>query len=1536
MHSKPCFIFGLIFLLIFTITSSVPWVHGQGGEDWRPRQWVEEIIEDISMKNIKEHVRVLSSYQSRMTGYPGCEKAANYIYNYLANELGLNVWNWTYNVLVPIDHGSTVTVTFPEHKVIKAYALMPNGIQTCKTPPGGLSGRLIYVEDGDPEDFNGFDVNGSIVLMKFNSKGNWVNAMIFGAKAVILWDTSWTVRGEMDYKSLMAPVKFPRLYISDEDAMYLLKLLGPDRGRSTVVKVSVDVNMLWENVEAKNIFAFINGTRPDLYNQTVMVAAYYDAASEIPAIAPGAEEALGVSSLLELARILKEHPPRRPVIIAAFSGEYFAMSGARAFAEDLFFHHWRKDHAKVARGSLYTFRVYGDQIRITFVLDFSTGSDRLVFTPTGFFMGGWDWSAGRGGPFPGDYFLNKLGVYDKMNYVHTIGGRSYKVFLALPLMEIRGERAWLPSTITHLAEVLNAAGSLAVAFYTASDARLRCSTPNDRFEFIKFENLKPQVEYSFSIIYLVVNDVREETIRVFRDSMMHRPSRGAGGVMGSAIMRGLVGRFNYTKSWYDYDWSRILGNDGQLLVQVRHAGPTQMLYRHYFIVEAMKNGTFLIPGLRPSGWAIGETRYEVTAYVYNRTTGNIEWATDLGYYGTRLWPFGMPVVLMSDEEVDGRRPVHISLFRAGTIIIHDALDPRTLSPPLVSAMRPMDFRVYVTGRGTAPPHYSYYIAAPLPPPLIERLIRLGIGDPTLGYDALIFVPPDVPVDVVFLGSGGEVPLGILRGIKVEAGKYLDVPLTAFKYAGEFISLAGGRLEKLRHEVAVGQALIPAINDYNIAVKSYDKALKALHGHRYSQVYPNIYKSWFYARKVYETTRATLVDIIYSAVFFFLLLVPFAIILERLVIHEPSIKRIIYISLIYILSAAFIYVMHPGLRLAANTSMVILGFLSFILTLPVLGLMATRFWEIAKLIRRRVIGPHFVKVARTAEFSSALSIGIENMRRRKLRTTLTLVTIIIIVFSLTSFTALTFHDILKENPLPVKKPPYTGMLVKGPESESGGGNLPLTPTVLEYLKALSGSEAVFAPRAWLIPPYDYFHAYNKAGAETEVYAVIGLTPQEVLWKRIFKLVITPSRPFEPEDRFVCFISKDIADRLDVDMGDSIFIAGVKFHILGIIDNKEFWKLVDIDGELITPLDPTLARAGTRVRVNHDFIIIPYEIAVRLGAVVPSVAIKYENADLAREKASLIARHLSTYLSVYYSARGASYFVTWIKGYRIFGLALVVIPFVLAALALLNIMLGHVYERTRYISIYSAVGLSPMHIAMMFLMESIVFAVLGATLGYILSLLIGGAVATFAPGMIMTNYTSAYVILSVTASMVTVIISSIYPSIKASRLVTPSLERVWRVPTKPIGTEWTIPLPFSFDEDEALGSLVYLGEYLERFGTEAASFMIEEGPKYVSRALPKMIVRGVEATVRLRPYDAGVVESISLIASRRMDEEKYTFELRGVLRTGQRYLWISGHRVVADQIRKQLLLWRSLIPSDKIAYMKRSRSIFKAVEVEKSEE
>jgi hypothetical protein len=65
----------------------------------------------------------------------------------------------------------------------------------------------------------------------------------------------------------------------------------------------------------------------------MVVEAYYDAISVVPDLNPGTENAVSISILLRIAEEFAANPPARPVLFAAFSGHYQALSGARSFAD---------------------------------------------------------------------------------------------------------------------------------------------------------------------------------------------------------------------------------------------------------------------------------------------------------------------------------------------------------------------------------------------------------------------------------------------------------------------------------------------------------------------------------------------------------------------------------------------------------------------------------------------------------------------------------------------------------------------------------------------------------------------------------------------------------------------------------------------------------------------------------------------------------------------------------------------------------------------------------------------------------------------------------------------------------------------------------------------------------------------------------------------------------------------------------------------------------------------------------------------------
>jgi len=175
---------------------------------------VIDLLNELNPSNILDYVKVFTSFGSRVTGYPGCDEAAQYIAGQFKS-FGLGVEFHTYPILIPIDHGANITVV-STGEVFGAYPLWPNMIQCSPTPPERISGPLIYVGSGDLEDFDGKRVEGSIILMDFNSFYNWLNAVKLEAKAVVFIEPDETVRMEAESKVILTPIYFPRVYVSRE------------------------------------------------------------------------------------------------------------------------------------------------------------------------------------------------------------------------------------------------------------------------------------------------------------------------------------------------------------------------------------------------------------------------------------------------------------------------------------------------------------------------------------------------------------------------------------------------------------------------------------------------------------------------------------------------------------------------------------------------------------------------------------------------------------------------------------------------------------------------------------------------------------------------------------------------------------------------------------------------------------------------------------------------------------------------------------------------------------------------------------------------------------------------------------------------------------------------------------------------------------------------------------------------------------------------------------------------------------------------
>jgi len=709
-----------------------------------------------------------------------------------------------------------------------------------------------------------------------------------------------------------------------------------------------------------------------------------------------------------------------------------------------------------------------------------------------------------------------------------------------------------------------------------------------------------------------------------------------------------------------------------------------------------------------------------------------------------------------------------------------------------------------------------------------------------------------------------------------------------------------------------------------AYRLLSDAKKALMNREYSKFYGLSLIAWSLAYDAYVDARNTITDVISAVPFFALLLIPFTFLLERLMFSSVSINRIIGLIGIFLCFFISLYFVHPGFALASNVMMVVIGFLVLVLSFPIISILFGMFISALRRITIKIRGIHFAEMSRGSAAILAFWVGIENMKKRKLRTTLTFFTIVIMVVALTMFTSVQPISVLKPV-ITSREPRYQGIFLNRIESDKWSS---LSPALVEMIRNLYHNQSLILPRSWLYtaqPSVSDVHfklEYRKTGRVYPVYAVLGMSPQET-----DNLPLSSgSRPFTLTDKWACIITKTQANYLGIQETDEelpiVSLNGVhNFTVVGIIPDEYLNLARDLGGDPIIPAD---ARAPSLVyALSYDTLIIPFNTSLLLGARIVSVSLMFKESSLS--EIDSIARNLSIcfrQLSVNVGLGDITSLYTYGKSQLVIGWQMQLIPLALSCLMILNLMIGVVHERLKEIYIYSTLGLSPLHISFMFFAESAIYAVIGGILGYVGASLAYVVLNSFYPGVLPVNFSSGWVSTSIGVAMGVTILSVIYPMLKVSRLVTPSLERVWKPPTKPGQREWFVPLPFVFlTEDEGRGACAFLEEFLKSHITKQAledfslSILDYNEGKEEGRDFKRLDMEG-----RLPPYERGIKQTAQLSIILDSETQRWTTELNLKRISGERRLWIKSNHMFIDSMRKQLLLWRGFSPERREEYIK----------------
>ncbi len=132
--------------------------------------------------------------------------------------------------------------------------------------------------------------------------------------------------------------------------------------------------------------------------------------------------------------------------------------------------------------------------------------------------------------------------------------------------------------------------------------------------------------------------------------------------------------------------------------------------------------------------------------------------------------------------------------------------------------------------------------------------------------------------------------------------------------------------------------------------------------------------------------------------------------------------------------AIIYAVHPAFQLTYSPLVVILAFFILGLSALVAMILFLRFEQEMQSLQRQAHVAKSQAISLWGAFVAAFSIGVSNLRRRKVRTTLTCATLIILTYTLLNFTSV--RNALDLGAVVYKtSAPYQGLMLKAPEWKS---------------------------------------------------------------------------------------------------------------------------------------------------------------------------------------------------------------------------------------------------------------------------------------------------------------------------------------------------------------------------------------------------------------------------------------------------------------------------------------------------------------------
>jgi murein DD-endopeptidase MepM/ murein hydrolase activator NlpD len=790
------------------------------------------------------------------------------------------------------------------------------------------------------------------------------------------------------------------------------------------------------------------------------------------------------------------------------------------------------------------------------------------------------------------------------------------------------------------------------------------------------------------------------------------------------------------------------------------------------------------------------------------------------------------------------------------------------------------------------------------------------------------------------------------------GERLTVPLTPLVAARNMYDLALRRQALYRRFGITDKTVGDALDRAGEKLAAAEQAMADRHWQEGNGL---AREAWGMCVKYFPRILTMGRQAVFSAVLLMAFLLPAAAFAEKLVLGGKGIvARLVGTTALFAAGVVFLNFLHPAFRISVSPFIVVIAYTMILMSAIVLVICYQRFEVVVRRARAAGGEVESEEISLVSSLSTALALGVSNLKKRKTRTFLTAFTVTALTFSIVTFVSVKGADTLLVRPVTLESaiegqpveplpPKYDGLMLR--EMYWGA----LSRRTAAAFQSEFGTRFPVAVRGHYLEVEGGNNAEREGANQIEVrfgnkstilMGIMGFDPIEREFSHLHEAV-SGQQWFQPGDQAHVILPDEAATALGITpamlMNDDgtrradkelpvVRMMNRQWRVIGILDAKLADRYRDINGKSLAVVDylnsAFTPSAGIGDVANETpsyhvawrrLMIVPARALPEVNGKLRSVAVKFpektDTKNFFRDLALRVNR------SVFGTVDGKINLITTQQKQSVGGIAKILVPVILAVLIVTNTMLGAVEERKGEVGMLGAIGLSPAQISFLLLSESLVFSVLGIVCGTFGGLLFANVVPWIrlhTDGQFLIalslNFASLSAIGLALGTGVVVLLATLFPSKKAAKLAAPSGMEKWVLPEPDDDGRIRYTLPFTLTRGNAVGMTAFFRRFLLNH-TEATS------PDFNCRHVRLAQGESLKAqcTMWLQPYDLDVAQEFEMAVQPTDKPGIFAVALTLHRTSGTEEAWLRTNYGFLDLVRKQFLLWRNLDDASRKRYI-----------------